>query len=239
MRITMIGSGNVAWNLALAFERSDQNVQTVYSRNLKNAEALAQKLFAAEATDKMDFSQSNSDIFIMALKDDLIEFAVQAMKFPQNAIVAHTSGSVGLEVLQSIPNPKGVFYPLQTFSKDKPIDLTNVPVCIEAESNETEKKLQKLALSISEHVCIIDSQDRKNLHLAAVFACNFTNHMYHIARHIMEKEGLDFNILKALIKETSQKALKYGPENVQTGPAARNDQQVLSEHMESRSSRII
>lgn len=230
MRITIIGSGNVAWNLALAFEQSDQNIQCIYSRNLHNAQKLADRLFAAEATDTLDFSDSNAEVFIIALKDELIDFVIQAMQIPGKAIVAHTSGSAGIEILKGVSNPKGVFYPLQTFSKEKPVSFTNVPICIEASDKATEKKLQKLAFSVSEHVCFVDSHDRKNLHLAAVFACNFTNHFLHISKHLLEQEGLDFKILKPLIQETIRKALKHGPENSQTGPAIRNDNQILSEH---------
>jgi predicted short-subunit dehydrogenase-like oxidoreductase (DUF2520 family) len=236
MKISFIGAGNVAWHLAQAFEKANHSIVEIYSRDKKNAQKLTEKLYNATPTDRLDFSHSKSELFIISVPDDAIAQVVSELKCPKNSILVHTAGSKNLSVLEPLPfTRKGVFYPLQTFSKGKPIDFKKIPICIEAENETVEKILQKLAFTICDNVCFIESEDRKTLHLAAVFACNFTNHFMHISKNILEKDGLNFNMIKPLIEETISKALSKGPENAQTGPAIRKDTNTINSHIEKLS----
>jgi predicted short-subunit dehydrogenase-like oxidoreductase (DUF2520 family) len=232
MKISFIGAGNVAWHMAKAFGVSNQQIVEVYSRNIKNADLICSKLYNSLPKDDLDFSKSNAEIFIITVSDDAIEEVIGDAVFPANSIVVHTSGTKSIGVLDNLTDCRtGVFYPLQTFSKSKPINFKSIPICIEANDEETEQVLEKLAFKICENVCFYNSNDRKVLHLAAVFACNFTNHLLTLSKQILEKEGLEFSVLKPLIEETIDKAMINDPEKSQTGPAVRNDQKTISEHL--------
>jgi predicted short-subunit dehydrogenase-like oxidoreductase (DUF2520 family) len=237
MNVSFIGSGNVAWHLAPAFDNSDFAVREIYSQNIKHAEALVEKLYHATARASLDFSASPSQIFIVAATDDALSDIANEVVLPQNAILAHTSGSQPLSVLSYSGTPNiGVFYPLQTFTKGKKIDLKDVPVFIEAENPYTKKTLESLAKTITKKTHVISSADRKALHIAAVFASNFTNHMLTLSNEILAEKKLDFDLLKPLIIETINKALAIGPEKAQTGPAKRGDLEILDSHLEFLSS---
>lgn len=230
--VTFIGSGNLAWHLALALDNTDFAVREVYSRKSKNAAALVENLYNAEVSESLDFSTSNSQVFILAVTDDIIEEIAQKLVLPENAILVHTSGSQPLSALGYTATQNiGVVYPLQTFSKGKKIDFNDVPIFIESENAATEKVLMALAKGISKKVFKITSKDRIALHVAAVFAANFTNHMLLIAQEIMKENKLSFDWLKPLIAEMINKSLTIGPENAQTGPARRGDLETLDKHM--------
>lgn len=232
-RIAFIGSGNVAWHLAPALENAGHVVVEVYSRNKKNAEKLVDRLYQAEVKSDLDFSNSTAEFFIISVTDDVISEVAQEMALPEGAIVAHTSGGQSLgELGYTASEYIGVFYPLQTFSKSKKVDLKTVPICIEAEDEYTESYLLEVAKTISKNVQLVSSADRKALHVAAVFACNFTNHCLMLSEQILNAKKLDFEILKPLIIETINKSLELGPANAQTGPAKRHDFQTLDHHME-------
>ncbi len=233
MNVSFIGSGNLAWHLAPALDNTDFSVREVYSRNKKNASALADKLYQAEVRTSLDFSASRSKIFILSVSDDAIQEIAEEIVLPENAILVHTSGSQPLSILgyASTLNT-GVFYPLQTFSKSKKIDFKDVPLFIESENPGTEKILMSMAKAISRKVYKCTSSDRKALHVAAVFASNFTNHMLTIAKEILEKHKLSLELLKPLIAETINKSLAIGPEQAQTGPASRGDVEILDHHFE-------
>jgi predicted short-subunit dehydrogenase-like oxidoreductase (DUF2520 family) len=231
--VSFIGSGNLAWHLAQALDNTDFAVREVYSRNPKHAAALVGNLYNAEVSESLDFSSSNSQVFIIAVTDDAIEEVAQELVLPDNAILVHTSGSLPLSVLGYAATPHiGVVYPLQTFSKNKKIEFNDIPIFIESENSETEKVLQSLAKSISKKVFKITSKDRIALHVAAVFAANFTNHMLLIAQEIMKENKLSYDWLKPLIAEMINKSLTIGPENAQTGPARRGDLETLDKHMQ-------
>lgn len=233
MNVSFIGSGNLAWHLAPALDNTDFAVREVFSRNKKNASALADKLYQAEVKTTLDFSNSPSVIFIIAVSDDAIEEVAQEIVLPENAILVHTSGSQPLSTLgYAATLNTGVFYPLQTFSKNKKVDFKEIPFFIESENPETEKILVAMAKAISKKVYKCTSSDRKALHVAAVFASNFTNHMLTIAKEILEKHKLDLDLLKPLIVETINKSLALGPEEAQTGPASRGDVEILDHHFE-------
>jgi predicted short-subunit dehydrogenase-like oxidoreductase (DUF2520 family) len=233
MNVSFIGAGNVAWHLAPAFDNSDFAVREVYNRNVKKAAALVEKLYQASTKASLDFSTSASRIFIIATTDDAIGEIVSEIILPKDAILVHTSGSQPLSLLSYAGTPNiGVFYPLQTFTKSRKTDLKEVPVLIEAENSYTQKTLHALAKTITKKIHTVKSADRKALHVAAVFASNFTNHMLSISREILSDKNLDFELLKPLIAETINNALALGPEQSQTGPARRGDLELLDNHLE-------
>jgi predicted short-subunit dehydrogenase-like oxidoreductase (DUF2520 family) len=231
--VSFIGAGNVAWHLAPALDNTDFAVREVYSRNPSHAAALVEKLYEADVKATLDFSTSQSLIFIIAVPDDAIESIVQEIILPDDAILIHTSGSQPLSLLGYAATPNtGVFYPLQTFSKVKKIDFKEIPVFIESDHTETKKILTSMAKAIASDVHTITSHDRKAMHVAAVFASNFTNHMLYISQTIMKDNSLSFDWLKPLIAEMINKSMTIGPENAQTGPARRGDFEILDRHME-------
>jgi predicted short-subunit dehydrogenase-like oxidoreductase (DUF2520 family) len=233
MNVSFIGSGNLAWHLAPALDNTDFPVREIYSPNGRHAAALAEKLYQATVKHSLDFSASQSGIFVIAASDDAIEEIAQEIVLPENAILLHTSGSQPLSVLGYAATPNiGVLYPLQTFSKGKKIDFKDVPLFIETDNKDTEKVVMAMAKAISKHIYKSSSADRKALHVAAVFASNFTNHMLTIAKDILEEHDLDLELLKPLIAETINKSLTIGPEDAQTGPAVRGDLEILDRHLE-------
>uniref|UniRef100_UPI0040480A37 Rossmann-like and DUF2520 domain-containing protein n=2 Tax=Roseivirga sp. TaxID=1964215 RepID=UPI0040480A37 len=235
-RIAIIGTGNVAWHLARTFENAGHIITEVYSRDIIKAKHFTTGFFNATATNSLDFRKSTAQIFILAISDDAIEEVASAMTLPQDAILAHTSGSVNMSTLGYAQTKNiGVFYPIQTFSKGKKVSFNELPIGIEGDNDFTESILRRLGSSISTKTLVMNSQARKNLHLAAVFACNFTNHMLTISKEIMGHKGLDFNLLAPLIEETLSKSLQIGPENAQTGPAKRGDFETLDKHYEALS----
>ncbi len=231
--ISFIGSGNLAWHLAPALDNAGFVVKEVYSRNALHAEALTGRLYQAEVKATLDFSKSSSSVFIIAVNDSSISDIAKEIILPDNAVLAHTSGSVPLTDLQFAATINiGVFYPLQTFTKSKKVDFKQTPIFIESNNQETEVALQMLAKAISNQVKKIGSEERKALHVAAVFASNFTNYMLTLSKEVMQKNGLEYDWLKPLIAETITKSLQLGPENAQTGPAMRGDLEILDKHFE-------
>ncbi|MFZ2906163.1 MAG: DUF2520 domain-containing protein [Cyclobacteriaceae bacterium] len=231
--ISFIGSGNLAWHLAPALDNVGYAVKEVFSQNPKHAKALVGRLYQAEVKATLDFSTSASDIFIIAVTDDAIHDIVREIILPDDAILVHTSGSQPLSVLGfAAAANTGVFYPLQTFSKEKKVDFKNLPVFIESDSEDVIRVLTKAGKALGSKVKRITSHDRKALHVAAVFASNFSNHMLAIAQDIAKKNGLDFELLKPLITETLNKSLAMDPKKAQTGPAKRGDLQILDSHLE-------
>ncbi len=231
--VSFIGAGNLAWHLAPALDNAGFAVREVYSRNEKNAHALAERLYQCEIVSVPDFSESVSDIFIMAVSDDAIPEILASLVLPDEAVLIHTSGSQPLSVLDDAPvGDIGVFYPLQTFTKGRKINFESVPIFIESVNEAVTRKLIAMGKAISRNVNTISSEERKALHVAAVFASNFTNHMLTIAEQIMRDNKLKYELLKPLIAEMLNKSLELGPGVAQTGPARRGDLQILDAHME-------
>ena len=231
--VSFIGAGNLAWHLAPALDNTDYGVREVYSRDPVHAADLVGRLYQADVKSTLDFSNSPSGIFIIAVSDDVISEIAREIILPEDAILLHTSGSQPMSILGFSGTPNiGVFYPLQTFSKGKKVDFNDVPLLVESENNVTESVVVKLAKAISKKVLKVSSADRKVLHIAAVFASNFTTHMLSIAGALLDKQGMSLEILKPLISETINKALAIGPELAQTGPARRGDLEILDQHME-------
>jgi len=235
-RIAIIGTGNVAWHLARTFENAGHIITEVYSRDIIKAKHFTTDFFNASATNSLDFRKSTAQIFILAISDDAIEEVASALTLPQDAVLAHTSGSVSMSALGYAQTKNiGVFYPIQTFSKGKKVNFDELPIGIEGDNDFTESILLRLGSSVSTKTLVMNSQARKNIHLAAVFACNFANHMFTISKEIMSNKGMGFNLLAPLIEETLSKSLQIGPENAQTGPAKRGDFETLDKHYEALS----
>jgi predicted short-subunit dehydrogenase-like oxidoreductase (DUF2520 family) len=230
--VTFIGAGNLAWHLAPALDNTQFAVKQIYSQTRKHAAALAENLYQAEVKSSLDFSASPSRIFILAVSDDAIQEIAQEIILPENAILIHTSGSQPLSILgYAATSNLGVLYPLQTFTKGQKVDFKEIPFFVESENEETEKIVMAMAKAISKKVYKISSSERKALHVAAVFASNFTNHMLAIAQEILEENEMDFELLKPLIVETINKSLEIGPAHAQTGPAKRGDLKILDRHI--------
>jgi len=232
MNIAIVGAGNVAWHLAQGLQEAGHTITAVYSRTPVHATELTQLLPDAIAKTDLDFRNIIAEIILIAVPDAAILSVANELKVNPETIVAHTSGSQPITVLQSTAGAKyGVFYPLQTFSKQAAVDLQKVPILLEGDSEQTTEKLKQLAKSISTKVERVNSEKRKQLHLAAVFACNFTNHLLGISQEILKKAHLPTDLLQPLIQETIKKATTHNPFKVQTGPAIRNDQNVIEEHL--------
>ena len=230
MRITLIGSGNVATHLGAAFKNAGHKIVQVYSRDMQNAALLAYHI-GAEAIDDLNNIDANTDIFIISVGDDVIaDIAQQLAKYDK--LIVHTSGATSLYNLTAFTDKAGVFYPLQTFSKTKEVDFRTVPLCIEGADKHIVKTLKELAQSISNNVYMVDSSQRRTLHLAAVFACNFPNYLYRVAQELLAKQNLSFDLLRPLILETAEKVQQQFPADVQTGPAIRGDQMIIVNHLQ-------
>ena len=227
VRVIIIGSGNVAKHLFNVFSANEAiKMVQVVSRNKH-----ALKNFGTTINSTTSFSKiKEADIYIIAVSDDAIN-SVSKELTKIKGLVVHTSGSATLSAL-SKHKRRGVFYPLQTFSKNRAIDFKNIPICLEAQEKPDLKLLQSLAKKISDNVYSISSEQRKALHLAAIFVNNFTNHLYHIGNTICKENNLPFGILNPLINETSNKIEKLSPYDAQTGPARRNDVKTINTHLE-------
>lgn len=228
--VVLIGAGNLATQLALALIDKRVRVKQIYSRTLEAAKELAVKV-KADFTDDLSLLNTDADLYIISVKDSAIQEVLKKLPPDENRLIVHTAGSISMEELSSVTNNYGVFYPLQTFSKYRRVDFSAIPICIEANHSSTFLKLQALAQKLSSSVYQINSDERKTLHLAAVFVNNFVNHFYTIGSEILQDKMLDFNLLKPLILETALKVKTLTPIEAQTGPAMRNDQSVIGDQL--------
>ncbi len=228
LNFCFIGAGNLAVHLSKAFQNKGFRISQIYSRSEKSAKFLASELSVNYTTSLTEIDKT-ADIYFVAIKDSAIDEVLNQIDF-KNKLLVHCSGSLPLLVLEKYSENIGVFYPLQTFSKNREIDFSEVPVFVEANSPDNEKLLLEIAVQISDSVSVIDSEKRKTLHISAVFACNFVNHFYTIAADILKVEKISFEVLKPLIMETAKKVQKLEPEEAQTGPAVRFDENIINEH---------
>lgn len=228
IQVNIIGTGNVAWHLAKRFETlSSVRLQQVCGRS-----PAALTPFVDLARKTVSISKLKpADITIIAVSDDAIASISEAIPFTNNLVV-HTSGSIDMEALSG-KNRKGVFYPAQSFSIADAIDFKNVPICLEFEDRTDKEMLSDLALELSENIHILKSEQRKQLHLAAVFANNFTNFCYTIAKEICDTQRIPFSLLHPLMQKTVTKAIAHEPKEMQTGPAKRGDTVVIQNQLEA------
>ena len=226
-KIVFIGAGNVATALAKALSRKSQILQ-VYSKSLSSAKKLG-KVLGCLFTNDLKKINTEADLYIVADKDDAINKVAYQLHL-KNKVIVHTSGSVDIKVLKNTSSNYGVLYPLQTFSKDSGLKK-NIPFCIEASNGKVYTQLKELVKGLGGKVYNINSVQRAKLHLAAVFANNFTNYMYTVAHNILQKENIPFDVLLPLINETVDKLKKQSPARSQTGPAIRGDRKTIKRHL--------
>jgi predicted short-subunit dehydrogenase-like oxidoreductase (DUF2520 family) len=230
MNIVLLGSGNVATQLGRAFKLAGQDIVQVWSRNIENARELADNL-AATAISDFDYLDRKADLYIICVKDEAINELAQELKVSDKLIV-HTSGSTGMDMLEGSSSKFGVIYPLQTFSKSQMVDFRQIPFAIEGNTPEVTSTIHAIADRLSERVVELSSEQRKALHIAAVFACNFSNHLYALSQELLKEQNLDFDLLRPLISETAAKVQSNDPLKMQTGPASRGDQETVEAHLE-------
>ncbi len=236
MKVVIIGSGNVAEECAIALKECNITPIQICARNRDNGSNLADKI-GCEYTD--DFKNiAEADIYIISVSDNAIEKVSSQLNIG-NAIVVHTAGSVDMQSLSKHKN-FGVLYPLQTFTKGRHIDFSEIPILIESNNTETLDTIKELAKKLTDNVIETDLNYRSKVHVAAVFACNFSNHMYAIAENLLNCDNIPFDIIKPLIKETTNKVLDAkSPLDVQTGPAIRDDFKTKIKHCEMLTDKII
>lgn len=230
MNIVIIGAGRVGSALSLAFTRSGHRILKIISHSAEKAAKLA-GLYDCDYSNKLDIPPE-SEVLITAVNDDALCDVLQKINVPDKAVIAHTAGSVGLDVFSKLNANYGVFYPLQTFTHGREYDFKEIPVFIEGNNEYSVSVLESLALSVSKKVFPLISEKRKYLHLAAVFSCNFVNHLYYAGKEISGQAGMEFDVLLPLLKETMEKASELGPERSQTGPAVRNDRKTIEKHLD-------
>ncbi len=235
MKIVIIGSGNVATQLGKALKDAGHEILQVYSRSKSSSKTLAKKLSCDSTNDLKNISRQ-AEVYIIAVSDSAIPEVLRAIRNTKykikNTIVLHTSGSVSIDAFEKNYKNYGVLYPVQTFSAKRNVDFKNIPVCIEANNPSSKKKITALAKSITKKIHYLDSDQRKKVHLAAVFANNFSNHLFTIAEHMLIKENISFDLLRPLILETALKVQHDSPLEMQTGPAKRGDSSVISSQLE-------
>lgn len=227
MEIVLVGAGNLATQIGKAFMQAHHRIKQVYSRTEASASNLARQL-ESTYTNCIDNILPDADVYIYALKDDVVIDVMTRVKAP-NALHLHTAGSVPMHTQTG--GRYGVLYPLQTFSKERPVDFRCIPLFIEGDTDETLQAIRTLAESISPQVYNASSAQRQQLHLAAVFACNFVNCLYANASELLRDVGIPFKALLPLIDETAGKIHLLTPKEAQTGPAKRYDQNIMQQHL--------
>jgi predicted short-subunit dehydrogenase-like oxidoreductase (DUF2520 family) len=229
MNIVIFGSGNVASVLGRKFKAAGHKIVQVISRNAKAASALAYEL-DTESTNYKSTINRQAEVYVIAVSDDAIAGVVDDLKLP-GKLVVHTAASISKDILKTVSDHYGVFYPLQSLRTEMP-GLPEIPVFVDGSDEWTVTKLRQLADSVSpELVAEAGTEDRMKLHVAAVLVSNFTNHLYKLAADYCRKEGLDFKQLQPLIEETALRLKEISPKQAQTGPAIRNDEETIQKHL--------
>lgn len=230
MKIVFLGSGNVATHMAKALATAGHRIIQVFSRSQENATLLAEKV-GAKAIHRLHLVDTTADLYLFCVKDDALTEVILQMPETKGVWV-HTAGSLPMSLFSTRKEAYGVIYPLQTFSKSRELNFFDIPLFIEGSTPATLLFLENLSLSISRGGYELPSEKRVYLHLAAVFACNFVNHMYSLSSEILLKEDIPFDMLRPLIVETAAKVTEMAPKEAQTGPAVRNDEKVMRNHLQ-------
>ena len=232
MKITLIGAGNLATNLGKALFNAGHEIIQVYSRTNASAEALASILHSQPIVDLSSLNPK-TDIYIIAVKDSALRQILPAVCVANpKAVYAHTAGSIPISCFEGLARHYGVFYPMQTFSKSREVDFSVIPCFLEASDEKAADTLRKIAESVSREVTFLSSEQRRYMHLAAVFACNFTNYCYALAEKVLNMCDVPFKSLLPLIDETAAKVHELSPRQAQTGPAVRYDTNVIQAQAE-------
>lgn len=227
IKVVILGGGNLAQHLIKVFLKTPNiSLIQIYNRSIDKIQKFADQTSVTNNPDKL----KKADIYLISVSDQAIPFLAANIKL-KGALVLHTSGSTNIDVLNNFER-RGVFYPLQTFSKDREVDFNQVPIGLEASKKSDEKILKSMAENISNNVFPLNSKQRLSLHIAAVFVNNFVNHLYEIGHSICKGNDIDSNLLYPLILETAQKVAKMPPYQAQTGPAKRQDRDTIEKHLE-------
>jgi len=229
MKIAILGAGNVGYQLAWHLNNTGHQIVQVFSRHLPAAKFLG-NLMDIPCTDKIEEITKDADVYLLTVNDDSIEPLVKQLHLGDKVIV-HTSGTVPMNVLDKVSTNYGIFYPLQTLSRNVSVNFDVIPICLNASNEHTKNILIELAKTLSNRFVEVDDEKRLAIHIAAVFANNFTNHLFSVSQMILEKTGLSFEIMKPLINETVRKIQNHDPLNVQTGPAIRHDDRTIERHL--------
>ena len=229
----MVGAGNVAWHMSQALVKAGFAPLCVYSRSAEKARELAGVL-GTTAVSTFGGITDKADVYIIAVKDDSIPEVISAVaQLNKKSLYLHTAGSVSIDVFKGKTARYGVLYPLQSFTKGRSLDFSRIPLFIEGDSSETTDDIRLLAQKISvAKVTELNSEKRKLMHLAAVFASNFVNHCYAVSEDILKSCGVPFDVMLPLIDETSAKVHTISPKDAQTGPAVRYDENVIAKHLD-------
>lgn len=229
MNIVIIGTGNAATVLGKKFKDAGHRIIQVFGRDASAASRLAYQL-GTESTNYWSVIRKDADMYLVAVADDAINDVVKHLRVP-GKVVAHTAASVQKDILKNMSHHYGVFYPLQSLRKDMKV-FPEIPLFIDASDPIARKKLEELARSVSkDNVMEADDSERLKMHVAAVIVNNFVNHLYALAEDFCTKEGIDFKQLHPLIEETAQRVKNVSPSKVQTGPAIRNDEPTIQQHL--------
>lgn len=231
MKIVLIGAGNLATHLGKALHAAGHDMVQVFSRTMQSAETLASLLDAEPLTD-MAQVRDDADVYIFSVKDSALEQLISQLCGGEKKVFLHTAGSMPMSVFRGKALHYGVLYPMQTFSKQREVDFSIIPCFIEANDEFALKQIEGLAGQISHRVFQLSSEDRKYLHLSAVFACNFANHCYAASQELLQQHGIPFDVMLPLIDETAAKVHGMTPKEAQTGPAVRYDENVIGKQMQ-------
>jgi predicted short-subunit dehydrogenase-like oxidoreductase (DUF2520 family) len=229
MKIVFIGAGNLANSVSMEMQRVGMTVGQIYSRTREHAESLAKKV-NCQWTCNLNEIIPDADLYIFSVKDSALPEVISRMK-PNKGLWVHTAGSVPIHVFEGYAPRYGVFYLLQTFTKKRKVKLDGTPIFLEVSLPDDMKMLKKIAIALSGNAKEVDSEKRKWIHLAAVFACNFTNHMYTLAAKLLNEQNLSHDVLLPLIMETAERISELPPIEAQTGPAIRFDKDVMDKQV--------
>lgn len=230
MKIVLIGAGNLSTHLGKALHAAGHDMVQVFSRTMQSAETLASLLDAEPLTD-MAQVRDDADVYIFSVKDSALEQLISQLCGGEKKVFLHTAGSMPMSVFRGKALHYGVLYPMQTFSKQREVDFSIIPCFIEANDEFALKQIEGLAGQISHRVYQLSSEDRKYLHLSAVFACNFANHCYAASQELLQQHGIPFDVMLPLIDETAAKVHGMTPKEAQTGPAVRYDENVIGKQI--------
>ena len=231
MKIVLIGAGNLATHLGKALHAAGHDMVQVFSRTMQSAETLASLLDAEPLTD-ISQVRDDADVYIFSVKDSALELLISRLCGGEKKVFLHTAGSMPMSVFRGKALHYGVLYPMQTFSKQREVDFSIIPCFIEANDEFALKQIEGLAGQISHRVYQLSSEDRKYLHLSAVFACNFANHCYAASQKLLQQHGIPFDVMLPLIDETAAKVHGMTPKDAQTGPAVRYDENVIGKQIQ-------
>ena len=231
MKIVLIGAGNLATHLGKALHAAGHDMVQVFSRTMQSAETLA-SLLDAEPLTNMAQVRDDADVYIFSVKDSALEQLISQLCGGEKKVFLHTAGSMPMSVFRGKALHYGVLYPMQTFSKQREVDFSIIPCFIEANDEFALKQIEGLAGQISHRVFQLSSEDRKYLHLSAVFACNFANHCYAASQKLLQQHGIPFDVMLPLIDETAAKVHGMTPKEAQTGPAVRYDENVIGKQIQ-------